>query len=444
MAVAALLDRTEYGEPRGFGSGQSLLAVAGLSVSLIGALGARRAVDMYRGVAVLFMNTLALFLGLELVAIAVTRLGIFPSPWEVVLAKSQESPYYAEQQWAGAYWEEAERAESYRYRPYVVWGHRPFSGETIHISEEGIRNTPGADCRPGSYTVFAFGGSSMWGWGSPDWATIPAYLQAGLEVIVPGSVCVANFGEDGFVSTRSLMMLITQLQSGTVPDAVIFYDGVNEVYAANESGRPGVHSGLAPIAAEFEAPEHPFVGWVRTSRQYSLYEQLFLAPSVGEAPGAAAIPGSDADDLAVAVAQRYLGNYRIAGALARDYGFEYYFFWQPHLGTDAKPLTAEEQALRAAIDPTLVRLAAEVYEQVALSVPGHEHLWNISDAFEGEHEQIWIDAWGHVTPEGNRLVAAEILSVLSRGRSRLRPAGDCGGDAGAVCLGGIGKPHRGN
>ena len=67
------------------------------------------------------------------------------------------------------------------YYPYVGWRRAPFKGTTIEIDQNGIRVTPGADCSAKSFKVFTFGESSMWGTGSPDWGTIPAHLQRGLE-----------------------------------------------------------------------------------------------------------------------------------------------------------------------------------------------------------------------------------------------------------------------
>jgi hypothetical protein len=100
--------------------------------------------------------------------------------------------------------------------------------------------------------VFAFGGATMWGTGSPDWETIPAYLQAGLEARRGKPVCMVNFGESSFVSTQEVIQLLLQLESGNVPHLVIFYDGINNIYAAYQSGQAGVHENLDPIAAKLQ------------------------------------------------------------------------------------------------------------------------------------------------------------------------------------------------
>jgi hypothetical protein len=257
----------------------------------------------------------------------------------------------------------------------------------------------------------------MLGWGSPDWGTIPAYLQAGLEDLVGKPVCVLNLAEDGFVSSQSLIALTRELQSGNVPDMVIFYDGVNEVIAAYESGEPNVHVTLAKIARRFEKPENPLLEWIKGSRLYSL---------IGILAGQLADPGqesglsmfrfqaaaTDRSHLADAVADIYLGNYRIVDALAQEYGFEFSFFVQPHLAVSEKELTEEEQDLKSRMDPALASLAKAVYASIAAAAPGREHLWFIAGVLDEERTQIWIDQWGHITPEGNRLVAQEILSRI--------------------------------
>jgi lysophospholipase L1-like esterase len=326
-------------------------------------------------------------------------------------------PYYAAQDWTDTYWQEAKLSERYQYQPYVVWRHLPFEGETIHINQEGIRFTPGADCDQDSYTVFTFGGSTMLGWGAPDWGTIPAYLQAGLGSLVSKPVCVLNLAEDGFVSTQSLIALIRELQSGNVPDMVVFYDGVNEVIAAYESGEPDAHVTLAKIAGRFEEPANPLFEWFKGSRVYSLIGLLAgKLTDQGQEGGlgmfSLQVAQTDRSELADTVAEIYLGNYRIVDVLSQEYGFEYSFFVQPHLAVSEKPLTPEEQALKSKMEPALASLAEAVYANIASAVPDHEYLWFIADALDEERAQIWIDQWGHITPEGNRLVAREILASI--------------------------------
>jgi hypothetical protein len=230
---------------------------------------------------------------------------------------------------------------------------------------------------------------------------------------------VRNLAEDGFVSTQSLIVLIGQLQSGNVPDLVIFYDGINEVLAAYESGEAGSHVTLAKIAAKFEDPEHPILGWLKTSRLYALVEKL-ARNMIRERQDVSSTQSSDQADqtdlsrLASSVAGVYLNNNRIVTVLAQEYGFEHLFFLQPHMAISAKTLTAEEQALKSKTYPAMNSLARTVYADIASAALADEHLCNIAHVLDEQDSQIWIDEWGHITPEGNRLVAQEMLTAIKR------------------------------
>jgi hypothetical protein len=414
MALAAGL--LNMSEPGTFGIGRLLQIGIGSLLFLTGLLG-RRITEYYQGAAIILLNT-ALLLGcLELASIAIARLGLVSSHADVTRARYFELPYYREQEWTESYWREAIVAEVYQYQAYTVWRHKPFAGSQVNISPEGIRDTPGAVCTDGAYTVYTFGGSSMWGWGSPDWGTIAAYLQSGLEPLIEGPVCVVNLGEDAYVSTQSLVTLILELQRGSVPDLVLFYDGVNDVYAAYESGQPGVHPMFDHVAGRFEQQENGLILWLKGTRLFWLAKELVRTFGDGTLLASEKLPAnvSSANDfasVAESVADRYLGNYNIVNKLAAEYGFHYYFFWQPHLAVGDKALTRHEQEMRSEMDETLVRLASAVYRKIAIASLEYEELWYIAEVLDDHIVQIWIDAWGHITPEGNELVAHEMLSIM--------------------------------
>lgn len=416
ILIALFADRLGYGDDTGFGVGQFLLASLGLALLLIGLYG-KNFLGIYRGAALVFVNALFLLGFVELGAIIIGR-----TFQQAKLSGFQDLPYYAAQDWTKVYWEEEKRARGYRYKPYVVWGHLPFAGKTLNINREGFRETPGArQCSASAYKVFTFGGSTMLGWGSPDWGTIPAYLQSGSTSTMKRPVCVVNLAQDGFTSTQSLVALFLQLQSGNIPNEVIFYDGVNEIIAAYESGRPAVHVTLAKIASQVEQREYPLVTMYKKTRQYGLFHR-FVNKLKGRSLDSTHEFVDDEGrtistrDLAHSVATVYLTNYNIVGALAKEYNFKYFFFLQPHLAIGKKILTQEERDMSARIDPALAALASATYGDILSAVPGSAHIWSLTDIFDTQEGQIWFDDVGHVTPEGNRLVAQKILELIETHR----------------------------
>jgi lysophospholipase L1-like esterase len=113
----------------------------------------------------------------------------------------------------------------------------------------------------------------------------------------------------------------------------------------------------------------------------------------------------------------YLGNYRAVEALAREYGFSFYYFWPPHLSKGKKALTNEEQAFKQELDPALLRLFDEVYATVEARVsPEYTHLFVLSDLFDRCESLIWIDDV-HTTPVGNQMIAERMLQVIGEHES---------------------------
>jgi lysophospholipase L1-like esterase len=378
-----------------------------------------RLVNSYKTVALVVLNTLIVLACLELISTFVTKIWEEPA---TTVDREESSPrahtsYYASQAWAKQYWKEMDLSRPQRYRNYIIWRRAPFKGEFINIDGDGIRWTPGAVCSANSYKVFIFGGSTMWGTGAPDWGTIPAYLEADLSQLREGPICVINFGESAFVSTQGVIELILQLQSGNVPDLVIFYDGVNDVYAAYQSGR-STHQNFNQIAAKFDKSESPpsLVAWIESSNSFRLLKRLAdklrLKPQNSTDLVTYKTMGIDTATLSDSVVETYISNYKIVDVLAQKYGFKFLFFWQPVITIGDKSLTSEEQGMKRKMDPALIELYKSVYHRVHEVAKKYENLYYIAEIFNSVNSEIWIDAT-HVTPVGNQLIAERISRVIN-------------------------------
>jgi lysophospholipase L1-like esterase len=381
----------------------------------------QRVAAFYRGVAILTLNTFVLLACLEVAALGVSKIwSVVSNPAETEGEPREKVSYYASQDWAAQFWREFKRSRPTQYYPYVLWRRAPFKGTTININQDGIRLTPGADCSAGSYRVFTFGGSTMWGTGSPDWGTIAANLQAGLEVLKGRPVCVVNFGESGYVSTQGVIELLSQLESGNVPNLVLFYDSTNDIYAAYQSGRAGVHQEFDRIAAKFKGENraHPFVEWIKKSYSFSLLRLVVASLKPVSQTSLKVVNyetmGIDLTTLSDSVVQTYLNNYKIVAALAQGYGFQYYFFWAPAVYFGEKPLTSEEQEIKNGIeDPALLKLYDSVFRKIELMAPEYGNLYYMTHIFDGYKSLLWIDGT-HTTSVGYQLIAQKMLEVVTK------------------------------
>lgn len=366
-----------------------------------------RLVKLYHLIAVLLLNTLVLLGIIELGAALLLKLS--PRVEEAPLAEQVEQfkqkqlslSYYQAQDWSRAYWDEHMAvADQWDYQPYSEWRTRPAQGEYINVDANGLRQTPGSECGADSYRIFMFGGSTMWGYGAPDWGTIPAYVQAGLA----DTVCVMNYADVGFNSTQSLIKLTVELQRGNVPDMVIFYDGANEVTTAYTSGQPGGHFHQNQFEAAFQpqtvSPLPDLLAQTSVAR-------LLRPTSSDEGDGSGPVFPPYSDEFVTAIADVYLTNIRFVRLLAADYGFDFLAFWQPLLVLNEESVTAEEQRFLWEMPGGLPDLFKLVYPQVQAAENIHD-LTQVLDAHAGS---VWID-FNHLSPLGNQIVAEAMLRTL--------------------------------
>lgn len=399
----------------------------------------------YRAVAILVLNGLVALACFELVAIGYFNLNHSRTQPGVAMqlvgegAPRETVSYYASQDWAERFWYEFRLSRTQQFRPFVGWRRAPFKGQTIEVDQNGVRVTPGANCSPNSFKVFTFGASEMWGTGSPNWGTIPAHLQKGLETLREGPVCVMNFAESAYVSMQGVITLLMQLRSGNVPDVVLFYSVEDDIYSAYQSGRVGVLENLDQIAARFEEKRKPegLLDRVKATYSYKLVDLYMDKLTIAKPQEAGANKvvnyeslGIDVGTLSDAVVQELLENYKVLSGLAQEYGFKYMFVVPPSVWRGEKSLTPEEQRMKevALQEEALHRLSAAVYRKLEVESVKYENFHSLTHVFDHYDALLWIDAT-HVTPDGNQLIATSLLELL-QGRKVVTSSCCAAGDGG--------------
>ena len=312
------------------------------------------------------------------------------------------SSVYEGQPWARRYWQEFESATRFDYRAYVGWGLVPYQGETIASDQQGFRRTFSSRCDAETYTVWMFGGSALWGEGSPDWLTIPSQLA--LQYLNTGrQVCVRNFGVRGWVSTQEVIDLALELKrTPRKPDLVVFYDGVNDVFSFYQSGEVDVHQNFDHVRDLFEH------GGSLLKISEDKLSLIFRVTS----PEHSRLRFITDEEAKLELDMGYLKNMRIVEALAKKYGFDYAFFWQPVILAGHKELSGEEEAIRkaclqkfAGVDLFYLKIYALVHAET------RPRLFDVSDTLDRQKGTVYID-FAHLGPEGNHLIAARMFQIL--------------------------------
>lgn len=414
----------------GLSIGQVLVLLIGIGILTIGLLGKKFA-SAYQQFALAILNTFIFIVIIEI------GFGIVSKVMSMDYDEDQEAlpyenmlnlDYYQKQDWGREYWVENTVIVNLYFEPFVQWKAKPFDGNQINVDAHGNRVVPNANCSEDAYTVFVFGGSTVFGTGSPDSMTIPAYLQNDLETRLEQPVCVMNMGQLAYVAQQSLIYLLLEIQAGNIPDMVIFYQGVNDSYSAYLYGSEKVILGLETIADRFEGVDSttPLGKQIVQKIQESSYTYGVLSHFVSNKQD---VPlneeasrntyqkrGIEKDLLASAVIDNNVKIYQQLEIFSQLYGFDFYYFWQPIIDVDTKIFsTDDEQQAYNYIEESLLEFDLAVYEEAQkVNLP---NFYYIGDVFEGVDQFIWIDR-AHIVPEGNKIVSEKIIEIIDSNMSR--------------------------
>jgi lysophospholipase L1-like esterase len=299
--------------------------------------------------------------------------------------------------------------QRFSWHPYVYWRHRPFDGRHVHVDAQGLRDTWNAAGPEGALDIQVFGGSTAWGWGAPDDATIPSLISRSLAQTLSTPVHVTNRAQFGYVSTQGLIALTLDLRAGRVPDAVVFYDGVNDVFSAYQAGRAGDPKNEWRRREDFES--------VRRAFQRRLAGHLATVKLVRRAFAPDPEPPVDPARLAAEVVRAYAGNLRVVESMAAAFGFEVRFYWQPTVWLKSG-LTPYERAAGehyAYLEALYRAAAAEIAAHPELS--RNPRFGDLGKILADREEPLFLD-FCHIGPAGNRIVAEQIAADLAEALRR--------------------------
>jgi lysophospholipase L1-like esterase len=326
--------------------------------------------------------------------------------------------------WAVGYFDEFFGAVRVDWRAYVGWWQRPYRGAYVTLDRRGLRPTPGEErADAGTVRILCFGGSTMMGMGARDDRTIPAILAAHLGEL-GHRVALTNYGQLGHNSTQELISLQEVLRAGTRFDIALFYDGANDMAAAEQTGRPGAQLNEQRRRAEFnllisERRRDLFVAALLLAipRTVRRLRRLTGAPLRGPLPEPEAdLSAVDLRQLASQVLDTYFANQRMVRLLAVEYGFRPIFYWQPVI-TTKRVKSADEQRFEA--DHTRDVVARRALNEATIGeyqrrvgAAAVTDTVDLSALFDEVVSPVYIDMV-HLSEAGNLSVAEAMVPSLA-------------------------------
>jgi hypothetical protein len=316
--------------------------------------------------------------------------------------------------------------------PYRGWTVRDYSSKYLHERDHVRRSyEPVGSASEDALDVFFLGGSTTWGAYQRDEHTIPSQFARRAEADdLP--VRVTNYGAPGYAMWQELELLQELLSNGERPDAVVFYNGVNELYAQSVVGPTDdpTHFHADAFARTFDSVDEQgdttslwdraYDSYTDKSVVYRVFDQArSLVTDDHKALEFPTIWGPDqTPERAVERARDAVSVHRrgveIAQHLADAYGFQAFFFWQPTVYT--KRIVAGEENVPGswAEDPEVWRvLTSEARRHLEAPVI------DLSDALDDVRQPVMYD-FHHTNERGADVMAG---AIYARTRERLQTLG---------------------
>ncbi len=315
------------------------------------------------------------------------------------------------------------------YEPYTLFKERPTAGKWVNVDPNGFRyvmNQGPWPPDPGNVNVFVFGGSTTYGYGVPDWETIPSHLQEILQEHVPKPVRVYNFGRGYYYSTQEKILLERLLGAGHVPHLAVFIDGVNDLGGTLDDDRPDMYQDIL---------EYAFLGPQQATAPQNLLTRLPITRAINHIKLRAGIkketpqqpqeqPSYGTEELRKYYAalfprilDRYWANKKMIEAVCQTYRVIPLFVWQPgptykydlryHLFGNQSPPLAE--------DPRTFDYPWVAEERAANPDKFAERFVWLADLQEDRKENLYVDQW-HYTGKFCHVIAAAIKDYIVQHR----------------------------
>ena len=292
----------------------------------------------YSGLAIIVLNTIVLFLVLNvaLYLANAVRTSVWREEINPEIKYGNDLMRRAYPEWSPKELRllMAEFPHSLTFEPFTHFKERPVRGKYVNVDPGGFRF--GRDqgpwpIGPGNFNLFFFGGSTAFGYGLPDDQTIASYLQEILSANLPGRrIFVYNFGRGYYFSTQERIVLEQLITSGHRPDLAVFLDGLNDFLLPD--GYPGFADRLAAALDGSAVKERAgfLENWPVTKAAHWIRRRLH---AVDSSTGPRKVPqaSSRAEDSALAkrVIERWLANKAILEAIGERVSFRLLFVWQP-------------------------------------------------------------------------------------------------------------------
>ena len=293
---------------------------------------------------------------------------------------------------------------NWKYSPLLGFQEVPTQSTNYSVSVHGYRHNskpafssanpahPSSSVSPPVQEVWAFGGSTMFGYGVDDRNTIPSHMEA-----FDPSLRVINYGRGYYYSFQENILFNRLLTEGLRPPQVaIFLDGLNE--------RCSVEVYQTEMLKAFRKIADPGYSW--NPGEYAkpfviLASKLFRnVQKVGINAYESSCVNSLGDKLPLS--KVFENTIRQRDAICNEFGVRCLTFVQPLPGIRNKHLN---------LDPAIRVRLGEKYSMIKETMSSNKNLIDLTGSISGVTPHAFVDQY-HYSPNALKAIAQKIINNL--------------------------------
>jgi len=227
--------------------------------------------------------------------------------------------------------------DTFVFNPWTVFSATPYKGQKLNVTEGDVINYRVTQAADPAYAdqpplqIWAFGGSTLFGWGVADEHTIATQLQIILQKQLPHrQVIVTNYGQPYFFSTQEVSLYIALLRAEDPPGIAIFLDGLNDGTRLPERTQTPdftqvAATGFAEQRTQLYDNTSP---WLKLTPRFPLNRLINYFAGQNKREATVVLPEATTEGTTEGVYTHRL-NRQLITALSREFDVQPYIFLQP-------------------------------------------------------------------------------------------------------------------
>lgn len=256
-----------------------------------------------------------------------------------------------------------------------------------------------------AFTIWMFGGSTLVGFTDNDSLRIPSLIAENVQKDFPGKkIKFVNWGVSGYNSQQEIRLFINLLTKYEQPDAVIFYDGGNDIATQLTYENVSAHfywemfDNVTSFSVFLPFAKSIYYAYANSNMYYVFFmvKKFF---SYGDA--------AKFEKLVEDASQSYFNHAQVVSNICKSMGIRIFFILQPFLMSEDEPKNEAERSIWNSKPTTYRKYVQNYYSGIRNKMIKNPGFYDLSNCFAERKTQFYRDPI-HLYDSARKLVSDSI------------------------------------